>query len=105
MRQKSETRPQSLKLNEYGAWTFCWNITETENGFEFETVDAPGELTRANIKYAMMLERYTGEEITEFENQIAANNGQTKDLGSFAYIAVKQWVENILENQLDAEVK
>lgn len=99
MRKTSETRPQTLVSGQYGGYEFNFNVTETESGFAYESVDVVGELTRANIKYAMMREHFDGEHITEMENAYAANP-KTKDLAVKAYIAVKTWVEAVIEAEL-----
>lgn len=104
MRKTSETRPQALVQNEFGGYEFNWAIEETENGFTYESIDVVGELTRANVKYAMMRERYTPEEITAMENAYAANP-KTKDLGVKAYFAVKNWIESILTAELDPNIQ
>lgn len=102
MKKTSQTRPQTLEPGQYGTYSFNWNIAEIEGGYVFESVDVIGELTRANIKMAMMLKRYTQEEITEYENAYA-DNPKTKDLGVKAYRAVKAWVEEIITNELGPE--
>lgn len=102
MRKTSETRPENLVPNQYGGYEFNWNIAEIEGGFAYESVDVAGELTRANIKYAMMREHFDGEHITEMENAYAANP-RTKDLAVKAYIAVKNWVEAVIEETLGEE--
>lgn len=103
MRKTSENRPETLVPGQYGGYEFNWNITETEGGFSYESVDVAGELTRANIKYAMMREHFDGEHITAMENA-NAENPQTGDLAVMAYLAVKAWVEAVIEQELGDEV-
>lgn len=99
MKKTSETRPETIARNQYGGYEFNWNVTAIDGGFSYESVDVAGELTRANIKYAMMRERYTGEEITQYEN-IHHADPQSTDLGVLAYLAVKTWVEGIITTEL-----
>jgi hypothetical protein len=102
MRKTSETRPETLVPSQYGGYEFNWNVTETEGGYAYDSVDVAGELTRANIKYAMMRERYTGEEITQYENA-HHDNPQSTDLGVMAYLAVKTWIEAVILQELGPE--
>ena len=99
MRKTSETRPETIARNQYGGYEFNWNVTAIDGGYAYDSVDVAGELTRANIKYAMMREHFDGEHITEMENAYAANP-KTKDLAMKAYFAVKTWLEAVIEAEL-----
>lgn len=68
MKKQSDTIPETLRPVPGGCVEFNWNITEKNGGYEYDSVDVVGEVVRVNVKYAMMLEKYSDEEINEMEN-------------------------------------
>lgn len=68
MKKVKNTMPEHLEHSEDGTVFFNWNIVENNNLYEYDSVQVVGELCVSNIKYAMMLENYTDEEICEMEN-------------------------------------
>lgn len=81
MKAKRQTRPDSIETTGNNT-SFNWNVTESENGFEFDTVQVAGETTPENIKYAMMLEHYTAEEIYDMET-VKKKSSKTKDKAAY----------------------
>ena len=68
MKKVKNTMPEHLEYSEDGTVFFNWNIVENNDLYEYDSVQVVGELCVSNIKYAMMLENYTDEEICEMEN-------------------------------------
>lgn len=68
MKRESKRKPKTMQQAEGGVVQFNRNIEGKSGNYTFDSTDVVGEPVRTNIKYAMVLERYTAEEIDEMEN-------------------------------------
>lgn len=105
MRKHSDTRPQTLQPAQGGVTEFNYNVQQASSGFDYDSVDVIGEVVRVNIKYAMMLERYTDEEINDMEN-VKRYSQDPSDIATYnAYKAVKDSFNDIITNELGPDFK
>lgn len=88
--------PSHIVYSENGEVEFNWNIEEVGGGYEYESVQVAGELCITNVKYAMMLEHYTADEIHEMEN-VTRYSTKKKDKAAYSkYKSVKDACLNII---------
>lgn len=100
MKRQSETRPETLQPAEGGVMEFNFNVAATGGGYEYDSVDVVGEPARVNIKYAMMLERYTDEQINEMENVKRHSEDAEERAAYEAYKAVKDGFDAVISAEL-----
>ena len=99
MKKVKNTMPEHLEYSEDGTVFFNWNIVENNDLYEYDSVQVVGELCVSNIKYAMMLENYTDEEICEMEN---VKKTSTKKKDKEAYKTYKNLKDSYLNIILES---
>lgn len=105
MKKQSETRPETLQPVQGGCTEFNWNVTEKDGGYEYDSVDVVGEVVRVNVKYAMMLELHTADEINEMEN-VKRTSTDPEDIAAYAaYKAEKDSCNAIITAELGENFK
>lgn len=105
MRKHSETQPQTLQPVAGGVVEFNYNVEQVSDGYEYDSVDVIGEVVRVNVKYAMMLERYTSDEINELEN-VKRYSDDPADRQEYAvYKSVKDDCDAIITAELGPDFK
>ena len=105
MKKHSDIQPQTLNPVEGGVVEFNYNVTQSASGYDYDSVDVIGEVARVNIKYAMMLERYSAEQINELEN-VKRYSQDPADIAEYnAYKAVKDGFNDIISNELGPDFK
>lgn len=105
MNKTSKTYPVIFAPNGFGSHEFNYNIVETENGYTYDSVDVAGEPTRDNIKYVLMLEHYTQEEIYEMENVKRFSTKKADKTAYETYLDKKTECNNIISEMLGADFK
>ena len=105
MNISSETYPVIFAPNGFGGHVFIYNIVETEYGYTYDSVDVAGEPTRDNIKYVLMLEHYTQEEIYEMENVKRLSTKKADKTEYKTYLDKKTKCNDIISEMLGADFK
>lgn len=105
MNKTSETCPVIFAPNNFGGHEFNHNIVEAENGYTYDSIDVVGEPTRDNIKYALMLEHYTQEEIYEMENVKRLSTKKVDKTAYETYLDKKTECNDIISEMLGADFK
>lgn len=100
MKKFSKRRPAALTPADGGVTEFCHSVVPVEGGYEYESVDVIGEPVRTNVKYALMLERYTAEEIDEMENEKRYSEEPEVVAEYQAYIAVKTQCNDLINTTI-----
>lgn len=105
MKKQSATRPETLNPARGGIVEFNYNVTEKDGGYEYDSVDVVGEVVRVNVKYAMVLERYTAEEIDGMEN-VKSRSRKKADKEAYAeYKAFKDACDAEITENLGEDFK
>lgn len=105
MRKHSEIRPQTLQPAQGGVLEFNYNVLQVSDGYDYDSVDVIGEVVRVNVKYAMMLEPYSAEQINELEN-VKRYSDDPADRQEYAvYKSVKDDCDAIITAELGPDFK
>lgn len=105
MRKHSEIQPQTLQPAQGGVVEFNYNVQQVSDGYDYDSVDVIGEVVRVNVKYAMMLESYSSEEINEMENVKRYSQDPTDQDEYAVYKAVKEGCDIIITGELGPDFK
>lgn len=100
MKKFSERRPAALTPADGGVTEFCYNVTPVDGGYEFDVTDVIGEPVRTNVKYALMLEHYTAEEIDDMENDKRYREEPEVVAEYEAYLAVKTRCDELISETI-----
>lgn len=68
MKEKSTKKPPIMEIQPNFAVKFSYNVSETTEGFEYETLEIVGETARCNIIQGYLSQYWTEEEIRKKMN-------------------------------------
>ena len=106
MRKHSETQPETLQPAAGGVVEFNYNVEAAQGGgYDYDSVDVIGEVVRVNIKYAMMLEQYSSDEINEMENVKRYSEDPADKAAYTDYKSVKDACNAIITAELGPDFK
>ena len=106
MRKHSETKPETLHPAAGGVVEFNYNVEAAqEGGYDYDSVDVIGECVRINVKYAMMLECYTEDEINEMENMKRYSDDPDDKQAYALYKETKDGFNQTISDELGPDFK